>query len=881
MRNYLLGRRFFCALLVILIHTPAWTHEKPHSGEGKSGRRVYETQKIKSTPPKIDGRLNDPCWKEGIWSGDFVQQRPVEGAKPSQQTEIKILYDEQNIYVAIRAYDNEPKKIDRQAGRRDMFTGDVVGVCFDSYHDYRTGFEFNLTAGGSKIDLLLTNQGVDLSWDAVWYGKTASEDSAWTAEMQIPLSQLRYNNEDEKVWGLHAWRWINRNQEECQWNLIPRDAPGPVYSFGELRGIREIPKSRRIELMPYSVYRINQTQHTPSDPFTKAERNDFTAGLDGKIGIASDFTLDFTILPDFGQVEADPSVLNLSAYETYFEEKRPFFLEGRNIYQFNTSDNHLVYTRRIGRSPVISPELQEGEYIHTPKYTRILGAVKLSGKDAKGLSLGIIDALTSAEFAEISDGINTRHTAVEPYTNYFIGRIEKDRDNANTVFGGIVTAVNRNINSPELLILNREAYSAGIDFRQYIKEKTYYIDIESVIGHIRGSQEAILRAQTSSARYFQRPDAPYVQLDSTRTSLTGTAGSIQFGKGSNGSWRFSENFSWSSPGLELNDVGYLRSTDRIEQSTSLAYVKTEPELIFRFYQVAFQQYNRWDFGGRLQSSSISLGASAQFSNLWSANFNVSRYNPSYENDILRGGPSMKEPGGWTSFLSVRTNSAKKITLSLNTSLYSADAIDQYNVFIAPGMNMKLTRKLQMSSYFSYSIGMNDMQYITSIPINGDTRYITAALQQERLNMTFRLDYTILPGLSIQYYGSPFLASARYDDYKKITNPVASDYSDRFTYIARNLSANPATQPEIAVDENYDQQADYFIQRPDFFFRQFRSNLVARWEYKAGSSLYFVWSQGRTGSDADPSLGFSDGIKFLAEDFPTNIFLIKLNYWFSL
>jgi len=871
----------FCLILLYSFFIPGWTREKPIPLKGKTGHRIYDTKRIRTVPPKVDGRLNDACWDEGTWAGDFVQQRPVEGATPSQKTEIKILYDEHNIYVAIRAYDNEPNKIDRQMGRRDMFTGDVVGICFDSYHDFRTGFEFNLTAGGSKVDLLLTNQGVDISWDAVWYGKTAIEDSAWTAEMQIPLSQLRYSSENEQIWGLHAWRWINRNQEECQWNLIPRDSPGPVYDFGELHGIRDIPKSRRIEFLPYSVARLHHAQQTQGDPFADASQKDFSAGLDGKIGVTSDFTMDFTILPDFGQVEADPSVLNLSAYETYFEEKRPFFLEGRNIYQFSTSGQQLVYTRRIGHAPSITPELNEGEYIHSPQYTKILGALKLTGKNSRGLSLGLIESVTSEEYAHISNGITQRKELVEPYTNYFVARVEKDMNNANTVFGGILTAVNRSTESPATAELNREAYSAGMDFRQYLKEKTFYFDIESVISHIRGSKEAIYRAQTSPARYFQRPDAPYVQLDTSRTSLTGTAGSIEFGKGSNGPWRFSESFTWSSPGLELNDMGYLRSTDKIEQSTSLSYIKTEPELIFRSYHLGLGQYNRWDFGGRLQSSSLSLGASAQLSNMWSVNFHVSRYKPSYENDILRGGPSMKEPGGWTGFFSLGTNYARKVSLSFSSSIYSADEVNQQSLYLAPGLNFKLTRALQMSSYFSYSYSTNDMQYITNIPFGGDTRYITASLEQERINMTLRIDYTILPGLTIQYYGSPFIASASYDDYKRITNPVAGSYYDRFSYLARNIPEKPSQQPEINIDEDHDNFVDYVIQRPDFFFRQFRSNLVARWEYKAGSSLYFVWSQGRTGSDNDPTLRFADGFKSLTSDLPNNIFLIKLNYWFSL
>ncbi|HJX71772.1 MAG TPA: DUF5916 domain-containing protein, partial [Bacteroidales bacterium] len=276
-------------------------------------KRVYQTEEI-SNPPKIDGILNDICWKSGNWSSGYRQFMPEEGAEPSAKTEIKILYDELNIYVAIRAFD-DPEKIDRQMGRRDHFNGDIVGICFDSYFDHRAGYEFDLTAAGVKLDLLLFNGGWDTNWDAVWYGEVGFEDSAWVAEMQIPLSQLRYDNIDEQIWGMHSWRWINRNQEENQWNLMPRDNNNYPHYFGEIHGIRNISRSRKIELLPFSLAKLSTSAKEAGNPFATGKETNINAGMDGKIGIASNFTLDFTINPDFGQVEADPAELNLTVFE--------------------------------------------------------------------------------------------------------------------------------------------------------------------------------------------------------------------------------------------------------------------------------------------------------------------------------------------------------------------------------------------------------------------------------------------------------------------------------------------------------------------------------------------------------------------------------------
>ena len=382
-------------------------------------KREYQTDPIIHSLPKIDGILDDACWfNDGAWEGNFIQERPVEGGLPSQNTEFKILYDQEHIYVAIRAYDNEPDKIDFRPAKRDDFGGDIVGVAFDSYYDQRTAFEFNLTASGGKVDLIAIGNHFDTDWNAVWEGKTSIEDSAWTAEMKIPLSQLRYSGQSQQVWGLHVWRWFSRNQEEDQWQLIPRYTPARVNEYGTLTGLQELKKSRRLELMPYAVGKLTRSEKEAGNPFATGNDFDFSGGLDGKVGITSNFTMDFTINPDFGQGEADPSVLNLSAYETFYEEKRPFFLEGKNILDFDMGRDMLFYSRRIGSSPSYYPDIEDNEYVDIPDNTRILSALKVTGKNQNGLSIGIMQSFTAREYADIrSSEDESRIETVEPLTS--------------------------------------------------------------------------------------------------------------------------------------------------------------------------------------------------------------------------------------------------------------------------------------------------------------------------------------------------------------------------------------------------------------------------------------------------------------------------------
>lgn len=845
----------------------------------KKPLRVYHTNRISFTErPVIDGKLNDVCWKTGNWSGNYTQWIPNEGAQPSQQTQLKILYDDKNIYVAIRAFDSEPQKIIRRAGRRDEFAGDMVGVCFDSYHDHRTGFEFDVSAAGQKLDLLITNpMNADLNWNAVWDVKTFNEDSGWTAEYRIPLSQLRYSKDSVQVWGLHSWRWIHRLQQESDWEPQSSTGPGMLYLFGELHGIQGLPKSRRFEIMPYTLGKVNTFKKEQNNPFANKGRRWFgNAGLDAKIGVTSNLTIDLTVNPDFGQVESDPSVMNLSAFEVFYEEKRPFFLEGKNIFSFDFDNSSLFYTRRIGHAPSFYPTLNNNEFVNYPDNTTILGAAKMSGKTAKGFSIGALQSITANEYAKIDSSGNRKRINVEPLTNYALVRLQQDYNKGNTVLGGIFTSTNRFLNTSHLEFMNHNAYTGGIDLLHQWHDKKYYVDAKIVGSSITGSHEAMINLQQSSARYYQRPDIDYIHIDSTATQLSGYAGNIKIGKGSKGFWRYSTELTWRSPGFDLNDMGYMQMADIIKQKSSVYYFVNKPVSIFRTYNISLSETNNWDFGLRYLSSNVNLGIYLEFLNNWA--FNISSgYTPqSLDTRILRGGNAMLIPSVLYQSVYVRSDPSKKLFFDLNSELSASGNNSARYYSIQPGIRYVPINAIKLSASLNYSANRNDLQYIATTANGNEPRYILGRIDQHTMGITFRIDYNITPELSIQYYGSPFATVGKYSEFKRITESRANNYHNRFAALKTTLNDNT-----YEVSENNNASVDYNFSNPDFDFSQFRSNLVLRWEYRPGSQFNFVWSQDRTAFAQPRSQVLGNGMSSLKDIFPNNIFLIKFNYWFSL
>jgi hypothetical protein len=848
--------------------------------------------RVNPRPPMIDGKLDDEAWIKHEGEGGFVQSEPYEGRDPSEKTSFKVLYDDKALYVAVRAEDSQPGKIERRMSRRDQMGGDTVSVAIDSMFDHLTAYVFTVNAAGVKSDQIMVNDGLnfgsgepDMSWDPIWDAATALDGQGWTAEMRIPFSQIRFGNKEEQVWGFDVRRILFRNNETSYWQLIPRNASGFVHLFGELHGLAGLTAPHQVELMPYTVAGLHSYRAVSGDPFSKGSDTKFLGGLDGKVGVTSDLTLNFTINPDFGQVEADPSVVNLTAFETYYEEKRPFFVEGRNIINFplmggdgDFSQDNLFYSRRIGRYPQYVPSVDG--FLDVPQATTILGAFKLTGKTKSGLSLGILDSVTARETAGFYSGGITSDLPVEPLSNYLALRAQKDFNGGATIVGGMLTAVNRSLGDSDLRFLHGQAYAGGIDIFHSWSNKNYYLSFKALASRVQGTPQAILETQRSPVHYFQRPDADYLSLDPTRTSLSGTGGTLEFGKLGGGHWLYVAGVSWRSPGLELNDIGYLRTGDTTLQYIWVGYQIWEPFGPFRSLNVNFNEWTGWNFGGENIFKGGNINLFGQLKNYWNAGFGFNINGEALSSSSLRGGPSLRIAPGRSLWFQVQTDSRQKVRLSFSgQGMYRTNG--DYSTWTwQPGLTIVPSAALQLSLMPLYMTNRSVLQYVTTTAFEGADRYLFGSIRQKTLGLTVRLNYSLTPDLSIQLYAMPFISAGKYTDFKRITDSRAKDYSRRYQLLGPTL-AHDAAAGQYTVDENGDGTADYSFGDPDFNFRQFRANLVLRWEYIPGSTLYVVWSQGRTGYLMDGAFDLGRDMDGLFGLHPDNAFLVKFSYCFQL
>jgi len=850
-------------------------------------RRNYSATRVESSDISIDGIFNELAWKTANWEDRFIQLEPVEGAPPYQQTEFALLYDDNNIYVAIKSLDTNPDSISMRMTRRDVTDGDMVGIMFDTYNDKRTAFSFVVSAAGVKSDMVESNDGEneDFTWDPIWYVKTSTTEYGWNAEMRIPLTQLRFNKKEEQLWGLQVLRFIFRKEEMSTWQPMKREKSGFVSQFGTMNNIVDIESKNNLDIMPYVVARTDRFKEVKGNPFLESgKKNKFNIGFDAKIGLTNYLTLDLTVNPDFGQVEADPSEVNLSTYETFFDEKRPFFIEGKNIltYKLNFGDGDLAYdglfySRRIGRMPSAYPELKTGEYADIPEVIRILGAAKITGKTKSGWSVGLLESVTAKEKAEIKGIGDGRTQTVEPLTNYFIGRLQKDFNDGNTYFGGMVTAVNRNIEDPHLEYLHKRAYSGGLDLVHKWNDKKWELDVSTYASHVTGTREAITRTQKAYNRGFQRPDNDYRDLDTTRTSLSGQGGKITLWE-YQGKQMFLFAISWKSPGLELNDVGYLQAPDDIMQVFWTGYRFYKPFLIFREANLNLNQGINWDWGGTRRYTGGNFNGYAQLKNYWSifGGFNIST--DQLSNAVLRGGPALKTPGYVNYNLGFNSNQQKKLTLNFSTNQFISfekDFRKSSNFYFGIGYRPINTLSINLSP--GINLIEDNLQYVTQKDYQTDKRYIFAHIDRKTLSVSLRINYNITPDLSIQYWGQPFMATGQYSGFKHITNSKADKVTDRYHLYDSEQITYDAGSESYYVDENKDRFNDYVWRKPDFNVKEFISNLVVRWEYQPGSTLFLVWTQNRSGFRNEGSFDFSRDFQGIFEENPYNIFLIKLSY----
>ncbi len=874
----------FTVCLLMILSTVSLFSQTP------STKKTYTTS-VAMLAPVIDGVDNDECWNSVGWGSDFIQTDPQENTAPSQKTEFKILYDDNNLYVFIRAYDDEPDKISRIISRRDNFTGDRVSVIIDSYFDKQTAFAFTAMASGSKGDEAVTNDGNywDSDWNPVWYLATSSDDKGWNAEMRIPLSQLRFGKKELQVWGLQVSRRIYRLEESSSWQFIPKGSPGTIHLYGELSGINNLKPVRNVELLPYAIARVERFEKDAENPFLDGKDSEISAGLDGKIGVTNDLTVDFTINPDFGQVEADPSEVNITAFETYFSEQRPFFIEGKNIYEFEPTQtitisqfgaDNLFYSRRIGRPPHYYPSLLPGEYADIPEATTILGSAKLSGKTKNGLAIGILESVTSEEKAIIDAG-HRRKESVEPLTNYLVARLQKDFNKGETVVGGILTAVNRDINNPALDFLPASSYTGGLNFQHNWKERTWYVAGNAEFSKINGTENSIINLQRSSARYYQRPDASHLNVDSSLTSLSGLGGTIKLGRGSQKRLQFETSLTLRSPGLEFNDIGYMRYSDLIHHATWVAYYIRNPFGIFNNFYLNTNYWFYMDFSGKLLSFHTNVNFNSQFKNKWRINGSFNRTGENTSTSLLRGGPSMLVPGETGLNFNLNTNQSKKVVFNAGSYLGYGDKKYYRDYEYWGGVNFKPLNSLSITLSPSYSLLKSKLQYVSTAGMDNESRYLFGELNMKTLSFTFRVNYTINPELSVEYYGQPFVSAGKYKGIKMITDPHADVFSGRYRTFSPSEISLDGQYNIYRIDEDHDGFSDYSVANPDFNFSQFRSNLVVRWEYMPGSTIYLVWSQGRTSSDINGNFRYGTDMKDLFNIVPQNVLLLKFSYLFSL
>lgn len=869
-------RKFFFLIFFIIFSLRAIAQEYTYTlsddslvNYHASLKKEYHATRLKD-PPKIDGILDDDCWqKTGDWQGNFIQQQPNQGKSPSQETEIKILYDDTYLYIGMICYDDNPDKIRNILGRRDELNGDMAGIAIDSYFDRQTAFEFNVTAAGQKVDLMhLGDYGWDFNWDAVWDGKASVGDSAWYAELRVPFSQLRYANKKEHVWGMHVWRWIDRLKEEDQWKLIPVDAPAMVYIFGELHGIKDIPYKRNFELLPYAKTKfVTDARKNPRSGF----------GLDGKIGVTSDFTLDYTVNPDFGQVEADPAVLNLTSYEVFYNEKRPFFLEGNSILEYGTGGDLLFYSRRIGTAPGYVPATSGNETLSVPDETSILNALKLTGKNSSGFSLGVINSMTARENASIySNGTTLREEAVEPFTNYFIGRLKQDFNEGSTVLGGMVTSTIRNIKDEHLEYLPDNSMVGGIDFQHNWLNRKYFVDFKGFMSSVSGSKTAISSLQRNPRHYFQRPDAPHLDFDENQTRMQGWGGEFSGGKRS-GKFRLMGALEWRSPEVELNDLGYLRQADYINQEVNMVYWVNKPKGILHNYYFDIEQEHHWSYGGENLGDEVQAHARFQFKNLWKLDLVGERTFYEIDTRKLWGGPSLRIDGNTGAEVFLQTNSSKNLFLGAGTEIMRNDdkitRANEYTFYV----QWQLGTRFTLSSMNNFYDETDNNQFVRSKLTDGRREYMVGKIDRKTISSTIRAEFFVTPELSFQYYGNPYASVGKYQDFRKVADSKSTDINQRF--VQMNRTTENGTQ--VVRDENGELFLNLSENTPDFNFQEFRSNFVARWEYKTGSTLYFVWTNTRSRDESYYEPSVLQSFRGISNVKAQNAFMLKVSFWFSI
>jgi hypothetical protein len=844
-------------------------------------------------PPDIDGRLDDSIWTLAAPATGFRQVSPKDGATPSAQTEVRVAYDGTALYVAARMYDAEPAAVVGRLGRRDAATSsDRFTVYLDSYCDRQTAFRFDVNAAGVRGDAVLANdrEAADATWDPVWEVATRRDSLGWVAELRIPLSQLRFAERAAPVWGIDFTREVARTGEVSRWSWVPSTAQGFVSNFGELHGLRDLPAPRRTEVLPYAVARSEHDQAVAGgDPFVDGSVQAVSAGLDMKHGLTSNVTLDATINPDFGQVEADPAVVNLTAFETFYAELRPFFIEGASILDFGQGGGgvysgapQLFYSRRIGKAPsrtVVEP----GGWVDAPDATTILGAAKVSGQSG-GWQLGFLDALTAGEYARVQDSTGARRTEeIEPLTNYTAASLRRNLRAGASGLGFVGTGVVRDLRDPVLAFLRSSAVAGGVDFFHRFGRNQFLLNGSLSGSAIAGDPAAITLAQRASARYYQRPDQDYVAVDTSATVLTGYAGSLTVGRVA-GPWTYSTDLWAYSPGFEVNDLGFQAEADRLFAGVRVERRWLEGGRTFRRAYVTATAADLYNFGWTRTARELYLALTGYFTNFWRVQVRGTYDFRSQSDKLTRGGPLMTDPAGVNLGFWMGTDARRRTD-------YGAAGVLAWNeeggwtwagsVRATLRPSGAVFAEVQPTYQASHAVTGWVTQRADPVAPTFGRRYVFADLDQRTLSVVARLDVALSPLLSVQLYAQPFVSSADYDRFKELAAAGTFDFvrygEDRGSTITLDDGANVYTVEPDPVAGG----AAFRFANPDFLVRSLRTALVARWEYRPGSTLFFVWQHGRVGGSEDPRFDLWRQTNDLFSDTQENTFLVKLNYWLPL
>ncbi len=857
----------------------------------KEPLRALRTQK----EINVDAVLDEEVWQSNPITA-FIQREPNNGDPASEKTEAWTAYDDYAIYVAAKLYDKNPELISAELSRRDYSAvADRFMVFLDCFNDKMSGFYFGISAAGTLYDGVLENDdGMNSAWDGVWTGKAARTAYGWCIEIRIPFSQLRFGELENYTWGINMRRDIARKNEESNLIYKPRNESGFVSRFPELEGIEKISPPVRFQVLPYVTGKAEYLKHSPNDPYNTGSKYSPSAGIDFKYGISSSITLDATLNPDFGQVEVDPAVVNLSDVETYFQEKRPFFLEGSSIFSYGRGgttvfsgfawpDPSIFYSRRIGRAPQGS--LPSYDYADRPSGTSILGAGKVTGRIFDDWKMGVIQAVTNREFAAIQKNGNESEIEVEPLTSYSVFRLQKDFERGKHGIGLLSTFTNRFFEDERLKSqMNSNSLTVGLDGWTFLSDSREYVLQGWLAGsYIKGSRERMLNVQTNSLHYFQRPDIG-LSVDSITTSLTGLAGRLFLHKQTRPIW-LNAAIGFITPGFDVNDLGYISTTNVISSHFQLGYFWLEPTDYYRSIRWFNTIYGQMDFNGNRTSNAFWTNVIYQFTNYYSLDVQFSYSPSSYSNRRTRGGPLTVNPPSINYIISASTDSRNPLVFQLSGQQVKSDA-DNY-------VTVQAYAEYRPAPNFSFSIGpsftrdQNKGQWVgcySDAAASGTygKRYVFANMDQTTVSANIRLNWIISPTLSIQAYFQPLVSSGNYYAYKSLRNAKSFDFDNYGTAGSTLTEINPASgNTSYTVDADGEGPAKtYSFSNPDFNIASLRGNVVLRWEFNPGSTIYFVWTQSRSEYESDGDFQFGRSMDRIYNSKPDNIFMIKFSYWWG-